>query len=49
MDVQERCIRRSAQIAAKNVKCPLDLPKDDPSIVESVIRNIEGIDTRKGS
>ena len=47
MDVPERCIRWYAPIAAKSVKFHLDPQKDDPSIVESAIKNIEGIDARK--
>ena len=32
-----------------NVKFPLNPQKDDPSIAESAIKNIEGIDARKDS
>ena len=41
--VQGRCTRQFARIANKNVKSPLNLPRDDQSIVENATQSIGDI------
>jgi hypothetical protein len=41
--VRGQCIKRPARIVNKNVKSPLNLHRDDQSIVKNVIDNIGDI------
>jgi formylmethanofuran dehydrogenase subunit E-like metal-binding protein len=43
---QEQCTKQSALIAEKNVKFPLNLKKDAPSIAEIAIQSTGNIDRK---